>query len=108
MILFRGLDQTCFNGIPVDNVPNSTDVIGSDVSVIDVVGVLPDINTQQRFESSSSLQWILVWEGDNVDDLGLWAKCKPPPSASLNSNSLGRDLGHHVLVASESGVDGFL
>jgi hypothetical protein len=33
-----GSNQTGFDDIPVDNVPNGLDVVGSDVSVVNVVG----------------------------------------------------------------------
>ncbi len=43
--LLRGFDQARFNGIPVDNVPDCLDITGPDVSVIHVVGMLPDVDT---------------------------------------------------------------
>ena len=73
--LFRGLNQSCFHGIPVDDVPDGTDVFGSDVSVIDIVGMLPDINTQEWFETSGGFERILVRQSHDVDELGLWVVC---------------------------------
>ena len=55
IFLFRGFNQARFNGIPVDNVPDSLDVTGPDVSVINVVGVLPDVDSQKGLESSGGL-----------------------------------------------------
>jgi hypothetical protein len=33
-----GSSKSSFDDIPVDNIPNSLDVVGSDIPVIDVVG----------------------------------------------------------------------
>lgn len=104
--LFRGLDQSCFDGIPIDNVPDGTDVFGSNVSVIDIVGMLPDINTQEWFESSGGFERILVGKSYDVDALCFGVIREPAPARSLNGNRLGRDFGDHVLIATESGVDG--
>ena len=38
---------------------NSFDVVRSDVLVLEVVGVLPHVDTEERDEASSGLEWVL-------------------------------------------------
>lgn len=43
-VLFLGLNQARLNRLPVDDVPDGTDVTRTDVPVIDVISVLPDVD----------------------------------------------------------------
>mmetsp|Transcript_359 Transcript_359/g.660 ORF Transcript_359/g.660 Transcript_359/m.660 type:complete len:226 (+) Transcript_359:1743-2420(+) len=106
--LLGGLDETLFDDVPVDDVPDGLDVVGSNVSVIDVISVLPDIDSEQGLQSGRRLHGILVGEGDHVDHLGLWIVNEPSPSGSLNGNGLGAHLRNHVVQASESSLNGSL
>lgn len=39
--------------LPVDNIPNGLDVVGANILVLEVVGMLPDINAKQRNQTCS-------------------------------------------------------
>lgn len=48
------------NGIPVDDLPNSLEIVRADVLVLKVVGMLPDIDAQQWNQTCCCLERILV------------------------------------------------
>jgi hypothetical protein len=48
---------TLLNILPVHNAPNGLEVIGANILVLEIVGVLPDIDTKERNKSN---HWILV------------------------------------------------
>jgi hypothetical protein len=48
MFNLRGLGESFSNGGPVDDFPDVLEVIRTNVLVLQVVSVLPNINTQKR------------------------------------------------------------
>lgn len=88
------------NVLPVGDLPDCLDVIGTDVLVLQVIGVLPNINTKQRNETSSWFKRILkirvqleinkfcylVGASGNLQTLLSRIVTKPSPTRTLNAN----------------------
>lgn len=52
-LLFGSL-ETLAHILPVDNVPDSLDIIWPHILVLKIVGMLPDVNTKKRDETYGS------------------------------------------------------
>ena len=80
--------------VPVDDIGEIVDIGGSDVAVVDVVCVLPDINSQDG----------LVVAGQRISGIGcieddkliVGASCQPGPSWAEISNCLCWELSEEV------------
>ena len=46
--LLLGRRKSLFHHLPVDNIPNSLDIIGTDIAIVDTVRMFPNVNAQQR------------------------------------------------------------
>lgn len=92
-----GLGEAVSDSLPVDNVPDGVEVVGADVLVLEVVGVLPNINSQKGNQSSGGLKRILVGRGGDLKALELLVVAQPTPSGALNSSSLGVELGDELV-----------
>lgn len=95
--LLVGLGEAVGDSLPVDDVPDGVEVVGTDVLVLEVVGVLPDINSQKGDQSGSGLEGILVGGGGDLKTLELLVVAQPTPSGTLNSGSLGVELGDELV-----------
>lgn len=58
------LGETLSDSFPVDDLPDVLEIVRTNVLVLQVVGVLPDINTQKR---SQCEQRILIGSGGNLN-----------------------------------------
>lgn len=58
------LGETLSNSFPVDNLPDVLEIVRTNILVLQVVGVLPDINAQKR---SQCEQRILIGSGGNLN-----------------------------------------
>lgn len=92
-----GLGEAVGDSLPVDDVPDGVEVVGADVLVLEVVGVLPDINSQKRDQSSGGLEGVLVGGGGDLKTLELLVVAQPTPSGALNSGSLSIELGDKLV-----------
>lgn len=92
-----GLGEAVGDSLPVDDVPDGVEVVGADVLVLEIVGVLPDINSQKRDQSSGGLEGVLVCGGGDLKTLELLVVAQPTPSGTLNSGSLGVELGDELV-----------
>ena len=63
--LFGGI-EAAFYDIPIDNIPNGLDIVGSNVPVVDIISMFPNVNSQQGSQSSGGLQGILVGTSGKV------------------------------------------
>ena len=69
--LLTVLAEAFRNGVPVDDLPNSLEVVGANVLVLKVVSVLPDINAQQWDQASGRLERILIGSCGDLQTLEL-------------------------------------
>lgn len=100
--LFGRLVQAGFNCLPVDNVPDGSDVFGTQILVVQVVSMLPDINSEKRLQSSGGFQRILISAGGNFESASFGVVSKPAPSTSLDCNGSGTHLVLHGIDTSET------
>jgi hypothetical protein len=61
-----GLHEALLGLVKVDDIPNSVHVVSLDVEVLEVEGMLPDINTDQGNEREKR---VLVWGGGKLKSL---------------------------------------
>src|SRR5262249_2266158 len=66
-----GLGETLGDVVPVDDVPESVDVVGALVLVLEVVGVLPDVAAEQRHAAVGDRR-VLVRRGDDGEAGGVF------------------------------------
>ena len=76
--------------VPVDDFPEGCDVLGTAVSVIDVVGVLPDVNGEERLEALNDGVAGVGLLGD--DELAVGVSGKPGPAGAKEPGRLGGEL----------------
>jgi hypothetical protein len=91
------LVETVSDGLPVDNLPNGLEVIGTNVLVLEVVSVLPNVNAQKRNQTSGGLERILVRGSGNLKALELLVVAEPTPARSLNGSGLGVELFNELV-----------
>lgn len=65
--LLRRRDEPVLHRLPVDDVPDGVDVLGPHVPVVDVVGVLPDVDPEEGHEAGGRLEGVLVGAGGRLD-----------------------------------------
>jgi hypothetical protein len=92
--LLLGLLQALSDVLPVDNLPDVLDVVGSHVLVHKVVRVLPHVDAQQRHQSGGGLQGVLVGGGGDDKLLVRLVVSQPAPARALDTN---RGVGHKSL-----------
>lgn len=66
-----GLHEPLLHRLPINHIPNGIHIIRTNISIIDVIGMLPNINAEKRNESGGGLKRILVGTGGDFD-----ASCK--------------------------------
>src|SRR5690606_25825307 len=84
-MLIRGFLMPGCNKLPVHHSPPRLHVISADVLVIEVVGMLPDIEAQQRRRFAFHDWVILIWCCNNF-----YIRHQPRPAATKNTGCLCR------------------
>ena len=69
---------------PVSDFPNGFHVVRTNVLVLEVVRVLPNVNSEKGYQRSGGSEWVLVGTSGNTKTLGLRANSQPTPSRSLD------------------------
>lgn len=82
--------ESLLHHLPVDHIPDGTEVLGLAVLVLQVIGMLPSINTQQWCVLANNR--ILVGICANLDLSSLVILYEPCPSASLDTSEGGVEL----------------
>lgn len=98
--------ETLGNRAPVDDFPDGAEVLGLAVLVLQVVGMLPGVNTQQRFQISGDR--ILVGAGDKTKSARGLVLDEPGPTRALNASKRSIGLLLQVVERPEVLVDGSL
>lgn len=103
--LSLGLGKSLGYILPVDDLPDVLQVVRSHILVLQVVGVLPHVNTQQRDQASGGLEGILVGSGGDSQSLVGLVPTQPAPSRTLHTDG---GIGHgslEVLQRAILGID---
>lgn len=72
------------NSLPVDDIPNRAEVFGLSVLVLQVVGVLPSVDTEQRNQVAGNR--VLVRACDKAQRAALLILRQPRPTAALDAS----------------------
>lgn len=94
------------HSLPVDNVPDGVKVLGLAVLVLQVVGVLPSIDTEKGLEVAGD--GVLVRASDDAEGAAGLVLDKPGPTAALNSGQGGVDLLAQGVEGAKVLLDGLL
>lgn len=98
--------ETLRHSAPVDNIPNSTEVLSLAVLVLQVVSVLPSINAHQRLQVAAN--GVLVRAGDETEGAGGLVLDQPGPAGALDAGKSGVGLLLEVVEGAEVLLDGSL
>ena len=82
--------QPLLSRLPVNNIPDSREVLGLAVLVLQVVRVLPGINTKDGAELAND--GVLVGVGLDADVAGLHILHQPRPAGALDAGERGVEL----------------
>ena len=96
--------EALLGSLPVDNIPDGVEVLGLLVLVLEVVGVLPSVNTEDRSELTNN--GILVCVGSDLNGTSLGVLDQPSPAGALDTGQSGVELLLHAIEAAVVGVDG--
>lgn len=81
--VIRPLLQPALNRLPVNNIPNSTEVFRLSVLVLQIVCMLPSINTQQWCELSNDRVLVGICANSNLTSLIVLYQ--PSPTTALDT-----------------------
>lgn len=82
--------EALLSSLPVNDIPNSAEVFGLAVLILQVVSVLPRIDTKDRAELADN--GVLVCVGADLDGAGLDVLHQPGPAGALNASEGGVEL----------------
>jgi len=96
----QSLQVSFFNILPVNNLPDMVNIIRSDIFVLDVISMFPDINAQKRNKTNWN-QWVLIRHFLKDKTLISLIVTKPSPTGALNPNSFLGQLRDEVFIGSK-------
>lgn len=96
--------ESLLSRLPVDHIPNSREVLCLAVLILEVVSMLPRVNTKQRSELSNDR--ILVRVCLDADRTSLCVLHKPCPTRTLDTSKRSVELLFHGVEATVGIVDG--
>src|SRR6478609_657411 len=100
-----GALETSSDVLPVDDVPPCLDVVGLDVLVLQVEGVLPHVELEQRDLTDGDVA-LLVEQLHDVRSLGNGVPREDRPAGALDRVGVGVEVGLELLEAAEVLGDG--
>ena len=83
----------------------SLDIVGSDIFVLEVVGVLPHVDAKERDEACGGLKRVLVRAGGNLKFARLFVVSQPTPAGALHCHRHSAQLGLHGVEAAKVSLD---
>lgn len=93
-----GGSETLLHLLPVDDLPHLLEVGWSRISIVEVVGVFPNINTQKRDETGAHIhEGILVLGRAVLKQATAFVVGEPAPARALNSSGLSIEIVLEVL-----------
>jgi len=100
-----GLDVSLLSLLEVDNVPDGIEIIRLDILVLQVKGMLPNINSNDGLVGEER---VLVSGSDDLELLGRFVVPEPAPATTLNTSGNGVHLLFEVLNAAKVSDQGLL
>ena len=97
------LFQACVDFVPVDDAPQGTDVPRAGVAVIDIIGVLPHVEGEQRLEALGDGVAGVAFLGD--DEFAVRVEAEPDPAGAEEAGALGGEFLLEGFEAAELRVD---
>merc|ERR1719378_1880848 len=91
---------------PVRNLENGFHVVRTNILVLQVVGMLPYINTKEGHEAGGGLEGVLVGAGGNLQHARRLVVPQPAPPGPLHGDCGGGELVLHGLETAEVPGDG--
>ena len=92
VLLLLSVGESLGNVGPVEHVEDGLDVGATEVLVLEIVSVLPDVNAKEGNESGGGLEGILVLASGDLELVGRLIPPEPSPAAALDTAGLGRQL----------------
>lgn len=87
--LFASRNEASLGLAPIHNLPDVVEELGSGILVVQIVGVLPDIDTNDwNKEGANVLNDILVWQGAVGKGIETLVVAEPAPTRALESGSM--------------------
>lgn len=62
-----GLHKPLLHSIPINHIPNGIDIIRTNISIIHIIGMLPNVNSKEGNQSRRGLKRILIGTGGGFD-----------------------------------------
>src|SRR6266496_6289351 len=92
-----------YDGVPIHHVPPSFKVIGAAVLVLEIVGVLPDVDTEDR-RVAIHQGTVLIWRRNNFE-LSILVFNQPRPAAAKTAHASSSKFLFEFVKAAERGFD---
>lgn len=102
-----GFDQALFGFLPVDDLPDVLKVLRSGVLVVQVVGVLPNVDADDGHEVGADVRnWVLVECFTVGENIGALVVHEPAPAGALNAGSALVERGDERVQGAPAGDEG--
>ena len=101
----RDFLEAVFDYFPVDDFPKIVQMVGSSVLIIQIVGMFPDIEAQERFHALSERITTIGFLHD--DQLAVSVQGEPSPSRAEEAGGSFHHLVLEVIEVAEIAFDGF-
>lgn len=86
--LSLGCDETLFGLLPVDDAPDILEVLGPGILIVNVVGMLPDVDTDDGHNVGADIcDWVLVGSSAVRESILSLVVDEPAPSRALDCSS---------------------
>jgi len=105
LYLFRSKVVSSLCIIPVDELEPASNERGTEILVLKVVCVFPNIARQNRYSAVHDLDSVLVTGGVNTKLATGLVVCQPSPAASFHRRRLRRELALKVLETAKVGIN---
>jgi hypothetical protein len=66
VFLFLRRSETLFDNLPVDDIPNRIDIIGSNIAIIYIICMFPNINALRRVDDDKTRKCSQTREVQNI------------------------------------------
>ena len=103
-VLHQSFNQILFDLFPIDDFPNFVHVIRTQVFILQVIRVFPNVHAENRHQTSRYAR-ILVCGCHHVQRFRLFIETEPSPSAALHRHRLRREFVLHVLERAKVSFD---
>ena len=93
--------------VPVDNLPDLFHIVGPNVKVVEVVGVLPDVDGEEWNQVSTLIdKSILIGSCSKLELSRVLVVSQPSPAGTLDGSGVGAEVRDEVIEGAKRVVDG--